>query len=122
MNNDQNEKKYQDIPTSFFKPIKEVKEQQEELIANYNKENNINTDNTALLEREIESLKKALKRKRQGMSYLGVLIVVVVVNLVWFLGVKFIIVPKYEKYVKDNQEIKENYDNLKRKVDAIVGE
>ena len=122
MNNDQNEKKYQDIPTSFFKPIKEVKEQQEELIANYNKENNINTDNTALLEREIESLKKALKRKQQGMSYLGVLIVVVVVNLVWFLGVKFIIVPKYEKYVKDNQEIKENYDNLKRKVDAIVGE
>ena len=122
MNNDQNEKKYQDIPTSFFKPIKEVKEQQEELIANYNKENNINTDNTALLEREIDSLKKALKRKQQGMSYLGVLIVVVVVNLVWFLGVKFIIVPKYEKYVKDNQEIKENYDNLKRKVDAIVGE
>ncbi len=122
MNNDQNEKKYQDIPTSFFKPIKEVKEQQEELIANYNKENNINTDNTALLEREIESLKKALKRKQQGMSYLGVLIVVVIVNLVWFLGVKFIIVPKYEKYVKDNQEIKENYDNLKRKVDAIVGE
>ena len=122
MNNDQNEKKYQDIPTSFFKPIKEVKEQQEELIANYNKENNINTDNTALLEREIESLKKALKRKQQGMSYLGVLIVVVVVNLVWFLGVKFIIVPKYEKYVKDNQEIKENYDNLKHKVDAIVGE
>lgn len=122
MNNDQNEKKYQDIPTSFFKPIKEVKEQQEELIANYNKENNINPDNTALLEREIESLKKALKRKQQGMSYLGVLIVVVVVNLVWFLGVKFIIVPKYEKYVKDNQEIKENYDNLKRKVDAIVGE
>ena len=122
MNNDQNEKKYQDIPTSFFKPIKEVKEQQEELIANYNKENNINTDNTALLEREIESLKKALKRKQQGMSYLGVLIVVVVVNLVWFLGVKFVIVPKYEKYVKDNQEIKENYDNLKRKVDAIVGE
>ena len=122
MNNDQNEKKYQDIPTSFFKPIKEVKEQQEELIANYNKENNINTDNTALLERKIESLKKALKRKQQGMSYLGVLIVVVVVNLVWFLGVKFIIVPKYEKYVKDNQEIKENYDNLKRKVDAIVGE
>ena len=56
------------------------------------------------------------------MSYLGVLIVVVIVNLVWFLGVKFIIVPKYEKYVKDNQEIKENYDNLKRKVDAIVGE
>lgn len=122
MNNDQNEKKYQDIPTSFFKPIKEVKEQQEELIANYNKENNINPDNTALLEREIESLKKALKRKQQGMSYLGVLIVVVIVNLVWFLGVKFIIVPKYEKYVKDNQEIKENYDNLKRKVDAIVGE
>ncbi len=122
MNNDQNEKKYQDIPTPFFKPIKEVKEQQEELITNYNKENNINTDNMALLEREIESLKKTLKRKQQGMSYLGVLIVVVVVNLVWFLGVKFIIVPKYEKYVKDNQEIKENYDNLKRKVDAIVGE
>ena len=51
-----------------------------------------------------------------------VLLLIVVVNVCWFLGVRFLIVPKYEKYVEQSDEIKANYDDLKSKVDAIVGE
>jgi len=55
------------------------------------------------------------------MSLLSVVLLVLFLNVCWFLGVKFLIEPKYEQYVEESKEIKANYDSLKRRVDAIVG-
>lgn len=121
MNND--EKKYQDIPKTFFKPIEEVKEQQSELLKNYEQANNNNNNNqTTELEKEVRALEYKLRHQRKSLSYLQVFIIVIIINILWIIGVSVIIVPKYEKYVKESNEIKQNYDDLKSKVDAIVGE
>lgn len=121
--NSPDEKKYQDIPTTFFRPIKEVQNQQEELIKNYeatkNKEMN---EPTIDYSSEVRTLEKKLNQKKYSMPLLGVLVIVVLVNVAWFLGVKFLIVPKYEEYVSQSEEIWENYNVLKSRVDAIVGE
>lgn len=119
MNND--EKKYQDIPKTFFKPIEEVKEQQSELLKNYEQANN-NNNQTIELEKEVRALEYKLRHQRKSLSYLQVFIIVIIINVLWIIGVSVIIVPKYEKYVKESNEIKQNYDDLKSKVDAIVGE
>ena len=119
MNND--EKKYQDIPKIFFKPIEEVKEQQSELLKNYEQANN-NTRETTELEKEVRALEYKLRHQRKSLSYFQVFIIVIIINILWIIGVSVIIVPKYEKYVKESNEIKQNYDDLKSKVDAIVCE
>ncbi len=119
MNSD--EKKYQDIPKTFFKPIEEVKEQQSELLKNYEQANN-NTKENSELEKEVRALEYKLRHQSKSLSYLQVFIIVIIINVLWIIGVSVFIVPKYEKYVKESNEIKQNYDDLKSKVDAIVGE
>ena len=120
MNND--EKKYQDIPKTFFKPIEEVKEQQSELLKNYEQANNNNNKEPTELEKEVRALEYKLRHQSKSLSYLQVFIIVIIINVLWIIGVSVFIVPKYEKYVKESNEIKQNYDDLKSKVDAIVGE
>ena len=119
MNSD--EKKYQDIPKTFFKPIEEVKVQQSELLKNYEQANN-NTKENSELEKEVRALEYKLRHQSKSLSYLQVFIIVIIINVLWIIGVSVFIVPKYEKYVKESNEIKQNYDDLKSKVDAIVGE
>ena len=119
MNND--EKKYQDIPKTFFKPIEEVKEQQTELLKNYEQASNNINQNTEL-EKEVRALEYKLRHQSKSLSYFQVFIIVLIINALWIIGVSVFIVPKYEKYVKESNEIKQNYDDLKSKVDAIVGE
>lgn len=110
-----------DIPTTFFKPIEEIQNQQETLIQSYEKDNL--GDNAGIdLNAELLKLEKKLNQKRFYLPFRYTIIIVVLINIIWFLGVKFLIVPKYEDYVKQSEEIKANYDSLKRKVDAIVGD
>ena len=71
---------------------------------------------------EVRALEKKLNQKKYSMPLLGVLVIVILVNVAWFLGVQLLIVPKYEEYVSQSEEIWENYNVLKSRVDAIVGE
>lgn len=115
--------KSEDIPTAFFKPIVEVQAHQNEMLENYKKqqeEKEVKSD-IPDLSNEVRMLEKKLAKTKFSMPLIYVLLIVIVVNLCWFFAVKFLIVPKYEDYVKQNAEIKENYDTLKRKVEAIVG-
>ena len=121
--NSTDEKRYQDIPTTFFRPIEEVQSQQEELIKNYEATKKKEMQEPTIdYSNEVRALEKKLNQKKYSMPLLGVLLLVILVNIVWFLGVKFLIVPKYEKYVSQSEEIWENYNVLKSRVDAIVGE
>ena len=121
--NGTDEKKYQDIPTTFFRPIEEVQNQQEELIKNYEATKNKEMNEPAIdYSSEVRALEKKLNQKKYSMPLLGVLVIVILVNVAWFLGVQFLIVPKYEEYVSQSEEIWENYNVLKSRVDAIVGE
>lgn len=121
--NGTDEKKYQDIPTTFFRPIEEVQNQQEELIKNYEATKNKEMNEPAIdYSSEVRALEKKLNQKKYSMPLLGVLVIVILVNVVWFLGVQLLIVPKYEEYVSQSEEIWENYNVLKSRVDAIVGE
>lgn len=121
--NGTDEKKYQDIPTTFFRPIEEVQNQQEELIKNYEATKNKEMNEPEIdYSSEVRALEKKLNQKKYSMPLLGVLVIVILVNVVWFLGVQLLIVPKYEEYVSQSEEIWENYNVLKSRVDAIVGE
>lgn len=121
--NGTDEKKYQDIPTTFFRPIEEVQSQQEELIKNYEATKNKEMNEPEIdYSSEVRALEKKLNQKKYSMPLLGVLVIVILVNVVWFLGVQLLIVPKYEEYVSQSEEIWENYNVLKSRVDAIVGE
>ena len=121
--NGTDEKKYQDIPTTFFRPIEEVQSQQEELIKNYEATKNKEMNEPAIdYSNEVRALEKKLNQKKYSMPLLGVLVIVILVNVAWFLGVQLLIVPKYEEYVSQSEEIWENYNVLKSRVDAIVGE
>lgn len=114
-------KNSKDLPTTFFKPIEEVQKTQQEILQNYKKEETI-IENGPDLSKELRALEKKLNAKKFYLSPIYVLFIILVINLCWFVGVKFVVVPKYEKYVKESKEIKENYDYLKRTIDAIVGE
>lgn len=115
--------KYQDIPTTFFKPIEEVQSQHEELIKNYEAIKNKEMNKSVIdYSSEVRALEKKLNQKKYSMPLLGVLLIIILVNVAWFLGVQFFIVPKYEEYVSQSEEIWENYNVLKSRVDAIVGE
>ena len=46
----------------------------------------------------------------------------ILINIIWFLGVRLVIITKYEKFTKVSDDIKKDYEDLKRKVNAIVGE
>lgn len=121
--NGTDEKKYQDIPTTFFRPIEEVQNQQEELIKNYEATKNKEMNEPAIdYSSEVRALEKKLNQKKYSMPLLGVLVIVILVNVAWFLGVQLLIAPKYEEYVSQSEEIWENYNVLKSRVDAIVGE
>lgn len=121
--NGTDEKKYQDIPTTFFRPIEEVQSQQEELIKNYEATKNKEMNEPAIdYSSEVRALEKKLNQKKYSMPLLGVLLIVILVNVAWVLGVQLLIVPKYEEYVNQSKEIWENYNVLKSRVDAIVGE
>lgn len=112
-----------DLPTAFFKPIEEVQKEQTELIENYNKkEEEVLEKNVPDLRDEVRALEKKLNAKKFYIAPMYVLVLVVCINILWFLGVQFLIVPKYENYIKESKEIKENYDYLKRTIDAIVGD
>jgi len=113
-----NDNNIKDIPTTFFRPIQEVHDQQTELLNQYHgNENNSVPD----LSSEVRKLEKKLESKKHSMSFISVLFLVLIINLCWLCSLHFLIIPKYDKYVKQSEEIKTNYDTLKRKVDAIVG-
>ena len=117
------ESNIQDIPQTFFKPIEQVQNQQQELIQNYNEsQGNVARASVPDLSEEVEDLERRLAKKKFMMPISLVVLIVIIINVMWFLGVEFLIKPKYEEYVKVSDEIKENYDELKRKVDAIIGE
>lgn len=116
-----------DIPTSFFKPITEVQNQQDDLVDRYQNEvekNNpvMNFNKSPDLSGKVNKLEKQLEKKKFMMSPALVLVIVIVINLAWFLSLKLIILPKYDSYVKQSDEISQNYATLKSRVDAIVGE
>ena len=115
--------KMTDIPTTSFRPIEEIKEEQENILKSYEEQQHKKSDVTIPdLSGDVRKLEHELAKKKNMVSIPVVLLLIVVVNVCWFLGVRFLIVPKYEKYVEQSDEIKANYDDLKSKVDAIVGE
>ena len=117
------QKNIQDIPTSTFRPISDVAHQQEALLENYEEQHRAKEGlQIPDLSDDVKRLEKKLEAKKYTISIPIVIGIVLIINLCWFLGVKFLIVPKYEEYVKQSDEIKANYDDLKSKVDAIVGE
>lgn len=111
-----------DIPTAFFKPITEVQTQQTEMLENYHKEKgDIAETNIPDLTEEVRKLERKLKSKKFSMPIYIFLIIVVMINVCWFVGVKFLIVPKYENYINEHKIIKNDYDYLKKTIDALVG-
>ena len=112
-----------DLPTSKFKSILDVEKQQEEMLNDYERQH-VKKEDVKIpdLSNDVRILEQKLKAKQHSVSIYLVVILVIVINLAWFLGVKFLIVPKYEEYVKQNEEIKSDYEELKSQVDAIVGE
>jgi len=109
-----------DIPTPFFKPISEFQKSQEQLMKNYQEKEEISP--TIDLNNEIRLLEQKLNQKKYNIPFATVICLILIINIAWYLGVKFLIIPKYENYVNQNEEIKQNYDSLKRKVDALVGD
>lgn len=116
-NNPEENSQVQDIPHTFFQSISDIQDRQQKLVQNYE-----SADNIPDLSSEVRSLEQKLAKKKYYMPLSLVLILVLLINLLWFLGVKFLIVPKYEEYVQESSEMKANYETLKSKVDAIVGE
>ena len=112
-----------DLPTSKFKSILDVEKQQEEMLNDYERQH-VKKEDVKIpdLSNDVRILEQKLKAKQHSVPIYLVVILVIVINLAWFLGVKFLIVPKYEEYVKQNEEIKSDYEELKSQVDAIVGE
>ena len=112
-----------DLPTSKFKSILDVEKQQEEMLNAYERQH-VKEEDVKIpdLSNDVRILEQKLKAKQHSVPIYLVVILVIVINLAWFLGVKFLIVPKYEEYVKQNEEIKADYEELKSQVDAIVGE
>lgn len=88
---------------------------------NFNWQNTTNNNNYEL-QKENNELKKKLKDRSMAISIPAVLILIILINLGWFLGVKLIIYPKFEESLELNESMKEEYQSLKRKVNAIVGE
>jgi len=74
------------------------------------------------LQKENRELKQKLQERSIALALPAVIILVILINLGWFFGVRFLITPKYEESVRLNKEMKEEYESLKRKVNAIVGE
>ena len=111
------------LPTSKFKSILDVEKQQEEMLNDYERQH-VKKEDVKIpdLSNDVRILEQKLKAKQHSVSIYLVVILVIVINLAWFLGVKFLIVLKYEEYVKQNEEIKSDYEELKSQVDAIVGE
>ena len=112
-----------DLPTSKIKSILDVEKQQEEMLNDYERQH-VKKEDVKIpdLSNDVRILEQKLKAKQHSVPIYLVVILVIVINLAWFLGVKFLIVPKYEEYVKQNEEIKADYEELKSQVDAIVGE
>ena len=112
-----------DLPTSKFKSILDVEKQQEEMLNDYERQH-VKKEDVKIpdLSNDVRILEQKLKAKQHSVPIYLVVILVIVINLAWFLGVKFLIVPKYEEYVKQNEEIKADYEELKSQLDAIVGE
>ena len=112
-----------DLPTSKFKSILDVEKQQEEMLNDYERQHVKKEDvKISDLSNDVRILEQKLKAKQHSVPIYLVVILVIGINLAWFLGVKFLIVPKYEEYVKQNEEIKADYEELKSQVDAIAGE
>ena len=111
------------LPTSKFKSILDVEKQQEEMLNDYERQH-VKKEDVKIpdLSNDVRILEQKLKAKQHSVPIYLVVILVIGINLAWFLGVKFLIVPKYEEYVKQNEEIKADYEELKSQVDAIVGE
>lgn len=112
-----------DLPTSKFKSILDVEKQQEEMLNAYERQH-VKEEDVKIpdLSNDVRILEQKLKAKQHSVPIYLVVILVIGINLAWFLGVKFLIVPKYEEYVKQNEEIKADYEELKSQVDAIAGE
>ena len=117
---DPSQKNIKDIPRTFFRPIEEVQEKQEQIINNY--EPPVQKERVPDLSDEVSRLEKKLNQKRLMMPFSLVLVIVILINIIWFLGVRFVIVPKYEEFTKVSDDLKKDYEDLKRKVNAIVGE
>ena len=98
----------------------EVQEKQEQIINNY--EPPVQKERVPDLSDEVSRLEKKLNQKRLMMPFSLVLVIVILINIIWFLGVRFVIVPKYEEFTKVSDDLKKDYEDLKRKVNAIVGE
>ena len=92
-----------DLPTSKFKSILDVEKQQEEMLNAYERQH-VKEEDVKIpdLSNDVRILEQKLKAKQHSVSIYLVVILVIVINLAWFLGVKFLIVPKYEEYVKQN--------------------
>ena len=120
---DPSQKNMKDIPRTFFRPIEEVQERQEEIINSYETPTpSVQEERVPDLSDEVRRLEKKLNQKKLMMPFSLVLVIVILVNIIWFLGVRFVIVPKYEEFTKVSDDLKKDYEDLKRKVNAIVGE
>lgn len=111
-----------DLPKSKFRSILEINKQQEEMLNAYNKEHNNSDIKIPDLSNDVRILEKKLAAKKNSVSIKIVVLIIIIINVLWILGLKFLILPKYEDCVKQNNEIKENYEELKSKVNVLVGE
>lgn len=73
-------------------------------------------------QQQIKDLEVKLKERKLAISIPAVFVLVVMINAAWFLGVYFLIQPKYEDAIKISEQMKKDYDSLKSKVTAIMGE
>ncbi len=103
-----------DLPKSKFRSILDINKQQEEMLNNYNKlhqkEDYVKIPD---LSNDVRILEKKLAAKKNSVPFKIVILIIILINILWILGIKFLLMPKYEECVKQNNEFKENYEEFK---------
>ena len=112
-----------DLPTSKFKSILDVEKQQEELLKNYEPQKSKEVEvKIPDLTNDVRILEKKLQAKKHSVSISIVIVLILVVNILWIVGVHFLITPKYEKCVTQNEEISRENQELKEQIDSLVAD
>ena len=97
----------QDIPKPFFRPIGEIQEEQNAFVTNYEQSHPASDMNVPDLSNDVRILEQKLAKKKNAVSLKLVILIVLAINLIWFLAVQFFILPKCENCIQPSSDIHE---------------
>ena len=107
MTDGQKSENVQDIPKTFFRPIAEIQEEQNDFVTNYEQSHPTSDMNIPDLSNDVRILEQKLAKKKNAISLKLVVLIVLVINLIWFLAVQFLILPKCENCIQPSSDIHE---------------